>query len=416
MLRIAVDGREPTDVTQASADRNITLVDYLSMGESRDVPQVLPRLPSLDGLRGLAALTVVIFHSAMVNPDFALLERDHDGPGGWLSIVLQSPVNVLWAGGQAALVFFVLSGLVMTVPFLHRPFAPARYYPARLIRIYVPVWGATLLALAWYFLVPRSVQPDGSWWTNGHAVDLSVRAIGGDATLVIGTGWINSVLWSLRWEMWFSLLLPLYLWALVRHPRWSIPKLVVLLALIQLGNELEIDHLRYLPLFGVGMILALHLSQIIRWCDEHPRATNAIAITGVLVLLESRWLTGQVVSAASAVGAVVVVAAFAVWRPAVTLGTLRPVRWLGMIAFSLYLVHDPVLTSVAMGLPTDNSLVVLIIGLPVSLAIAVVFYRVVERPSHRLARSLSGWASARAIRRPPQSSPSPSVDSPPTMV
>lgn len=50
-------------------------------------------------------------------------------------------------GGQAAvLVFFVLSGFVLSRPFLAEPPSGWRgYYPRRLLRLYLPVWGALLL-------------------------------------------------------------------------------------------------------------------------------------------------------------------------------------------------------------------------------------------------------------------------------
>jgi peptidoglycan/LPS O-acetylase OafA/YrhL len=67
----------------------------------------------------------------------------------------------------------------------------------------------------------------------------------------------------------------------------------------------------------------------------------------------------------------------------------RGVRGLGLISFSLYLVHDPLL--VALDYITDNRVLVFVIGVPLSLAIATVFYFAVERPSHRLAQ----WTSTR---------------------
>jgi peptidoglycan/LPS O-acetylase OafA/YrhL len=43
-------------------------------------------------------------------------------------------------------VFFVLSGFVLTLPFLSgRPIWPA-YYARRLIRLFLPVWASILLA------------------------------------------------------------------------------------------------------------------------------------------------------------------------------------------------------------------------------------------------------------------------------
>ena len=68
------------------------------------------RYPQLDSLRGLAALTVVFEHCLRIDP--WLLQ----GISPWLEWAAQStPLHILWAGGNAVLLFFVLSGLVLTL-------------------------------------------------------------------------------------------------------------------------------------------------------------------------------------------------------------------------------------------------------------------------------------------------------------
>ncbi|WP_375432494.1 acyltransferase family protein [uncultured Friedmanniella sp.] len=359
------------------------------------VPLLSGRLPALDGLRGLAALVVVVFHAMLVLPSIANVVSGESRVGGWLATVTYTPLRLVWSGEEAVLVFFVLSGVVLTLPFRTRPFSAVTYYPRRLVRIYLPVWTSVALALLWSSLVPRVAVPGSSWWVNGHDFRLTPQGLGGDLTLLLGTTWLNSVLWSLRWEMWFSLLLPLYLLLLVRFRRWPLLKLVLLLGATEAGALLHLDPLRYLPVFGVGVLLATELDRLGALLDRVGRLSGSVLLVlAVLVLTESRWLTGQTVSPVTVLAAAALVVLFARWAPAVRLGAWRPVHWLGTVSFSLYLVHEPIVTSVALLLHTHNPAIVLLMALPASLLVAAGFYQVAERPSHHLSR----WAGALAAR------------------
>jgi peptidoglycan/LPS O-acetylase OafA/YrhL len=369
------------------------------------------RLPALDGLRGIAALVVVLFHIVILSPVLGATDRDRavpDGTGWWAQVLTHTPVKLLWSGDEAVDVFFVLSGLVLTLPFLTRRFDLRSYLPRRFLRLYLPVWGSIVLALLARTLVPRVADPDWSWWLSAHAVRYSVRAIGGDATLLIGTSWANSVLWSLRWEVWFSLLLPVLLLVFVRWPRFAAAKLVVLLALIEAGTLWHSDELRFLPLFGIGMVLALHLDRV-RVIVGRMRGPWSVLLPVLAAgLLTSSWLTnGSALWApAVAAGAGLTVVLFAGWPPAIALGTTRVCAWLGRISFSLYLVHEPLVVSVALLVGPTEPLLVLPIALPAALLLGWGFFLAVERPSHRLANRVARWASHRGQVAEPVAVPS----------
>src|SRR6185312_1226739 len=103
------------------------------------------RVRSLDGLRGLAALIVVEHHALLATVPWL---AGPYGPGplptrgslDWL--LVYTPLHIFWAGQEFVVVFFVLSGFVLSLPIARGGrLRIASYYPARLIRLYLPVWG-----------------------------------------------------------------------------------------------------------------------------------------------------------------------------------------------------------------------------------------------------------------------------------
>ncbi|WP_268895176.1 acyltransferase [Goekera deserti] len=361
------------------------------------------RLTSLDGLRGVAALVVVVHSTALALPSLAgqQLSPDRSSPAWWLTY---TPLHLLWAGGEAVLVFFVLSGLVLALPHMRgsRPGTWAPYYRKRLVRLYVPVVVAVALTGLIVTLVPRVVDPAASWWTNAHAGPATLSVLVHDAGLLWGTGWLNSPLWSLRYEVFFSLFLPVFV-VLVRQltaPLWlSVPASLWMTAwAASAGHQL----ISFMFVFAVGVLLAQQLATLAAWGTRVNASRSAgllwTALTagGLLALLTEWWVKALVADGTLWVP---------LGRPGGVLGTAvlvfvvlhcpavrrafdrRPVQWLGTISFSLFLVHEPIVVSVATFTPATPSglLVSLAVGLPLSLLAAVVFWWLVERPSLDLA-------------------------------
>ena len=145
------------------------------------------RIPALDGLRGIAALIVLIHHSLLTLPSFARAYAQqrpwqrHDG-SWWMTY---TPLHLAWAGTEAVYCFFLLSGLVLALPAARgRHHDWTSYYPKRIGRLYLPVLGATLLALAWIALIPRVYGESSSWWLAGHSAHPRWRATAHDLVLV----------------------------------------------------------------------------------------------------------------------------------------------------------------------------------------------------------------------------------------
>ena len=124
--------------------------------------------------RGLAAFAVVIYHCLMVFPRLAPTLGGagipfHAPDGGGLPVLLltASPPSLLWSGREAVLLFFVLSGFVLALPFLsdrrpsYLPFAAKRF-----CRLILPSAAVVLPVAALVPILAPTERPDLSQWFN----------------------------------------------------------------------------------------------------------------------------------------------------------------------------------------------------------------------------------------------------------
>ena len=353
------------------------------------------RLSSLDGLRGVAALVVVIYHATKIAQPLL-----HGTDRTVFRVISESPVKLLFAGTEAVLVFFVLSGLVVALPAFRPGFSWTGYFGSRLIRLYLPVWGALLVATALILLVHRdpTTATAGSWLVVGNATTVTPATFAGEASLLQRSYDIDNVLWSLRWELIFSVTLPAFVVA-ARAVRRFAP-LVVLLATVAslLGRLSGVEALVYLPVFFAGAVLASRLADLQQWSSRRSRGFWFAVAAGSALMLIGGWLFRPAVDPGSALGlalwglaafgAVGLVITAVGSRGAARALSRRPTRWLGRVSFSLYLVHVPVLATLAFAWGEASWPWVIAVGIPASLVLAEVFTRLVEAPSHRLARAV----------------------------
>ncbi|MET0590132.1 MAG: acyltransferase [Naasia sp.] len=364
------------------------------------VPVGAPRVMGLDGLRGVAALVVVITHCLQVDP---VLADAADGrivePDLLRAVLIYSPLHLLWAGMEAVLIFFVLSGYVLSRAAASRRFSWRSYYPSRLIRLYLPVWASIALALLVAAVIPRQSWPDASWFVNAHEPP-TPESVVMNVVLLGPTDHLNVPLWSLVWEVWFSLLLPVYLLA-ARWTRGSLLRasglVAALFVLMAVGSLASSNALRYLPVFALGVLLHTHEDVIATAFAKVGRTAPILAASAIGVV--SFWLLQPLVGpdhpialaarALQIVSAVAIVASVTHTTPGLRVFASGPAQWLGRVSFSLYLTHATVLIGVVtiLGGVVPVWLTLLIV-VPLSLLVAECFYRAAERPSHVLAKVL----------------------------
>jgi peptidoglycan/LPS O-acetylase OafA/YrhL len=356
------------------------------------------RVVGLDGIRGLAALFVVLNH---------IFERSWPGyPAN------PAPFWAAWLtyGRGAVAMFIALSGFSLGL-------GPARwgwrfksirtYAHRRAWRILPPYWAALgfSLVMTWYVLAqPGQPVPTGK----------SVVAYGLLVQDAFPVGAPNRAFWSIAIEVQLYVLLPLLL-LLVR--RVSARAMVALVAAIVvtigvLGPRVPLMNtalVKFTPdlavLFAVGLLAAGIVTAGER-TRSRPWAGYALAATGpaiaLMVVKGSTWSSLNLfwldLAWAPAVGCFLAAVATSRPRPVVRfLDSFLP-RSLGSCSYSLYLTHMPIVIAVSYGLVlgrvatgTPTFFVLAAILLPVTVCFARLFAAVFEIPflRHR------GWIALR---------------------
>lgn len=365
------------------------------------VPRPSRRLAGLDGVRGLAALYVVLHHCWLLSfPGYPA----NTGPAwtGWLVF-----------GHLAVVVFIVLSGFSLAV-------APARdgwrvkdlrrFAHRRAWRILPAYWPALVFSLivAWT-LVP---QPG-----EGPPTAKSVIVYGLLAHDIVGAPSPNGAFWSIAIEAQLYLVFPLLVLLLRRGG--AIPMLlavtvpVVLIELLAPAVRV-IDLLtQFTPqmaaLFALGIVAAGVTARVARW-RRVPLFWLSVACAAPVVMLiaikGSVWTVRNYFWVDLALGPSIalLLAAIACERPAglVRLLDVRPIRALGSFSYSLYLIHAPIVVALhtllvapAVAARVPAFLVTLMVAVPLSLLVARLFAAVFELPFQRYRT----WQAMRAAIR-----------------
>lgn len=328
-------------------------------------PERRERVESLDALRGVLAIGVMVYHLLLFRYDVALRSL----------------------GTYAVYTFFVLSGFAMrwtATPPPGEPFPLRPYAAARLARI-VPLWWAAVIGTVVSALPTR---PD-----LGQLVENLTLVVALTPTTDIPLGG-----WSIEIEIVFYLLFPVFA-MLLRTTRSLVALLVVAVPLRfayvlsgwpsgRLGDPVHYQQIpTFLVFFAGGMLLA----ELRRGRSPHSNQLPLVGTAAVLVAVFAtggldRWtiLAGPL-SLALTAGCIVAVGC-AAWAPN---PTGRATRWLsatlGAISYAVYLLH-PIVYSVVNRVGAGDAMTVAatIVG---SLVAAWCSYRWFEVPVGRWVRS-----------------------------
>lgn len=370
-------------------------------------------LPALTGIRAWAALWVFLFHAWLISGP-RRLEMSLAG----IELDFTPFVSIGWAG---VLIFFVLSGFLLGLPFAQwqaglrtRPDFK-RYVLRRIARVFPAYYAQLFLLLAL------------AAWLSYPVVDLDGVGLFKHLFMLfmpppVGAEPMVKVWWTLTVELSFYLVLPLlavmlapgrWVWLLIsclaamwawRHGMaiWladaPIDRRVI--ATSQLPGSLDS--------FGLGLLAAYahthrqRLPRALRLALGSGMATVlallivVVAIYAMHMAYRQYWSDHLIFYVWSPVFALAVatliLAAAGGCRLATWLFANRMMAFVGVISYSLYLWHIPILTWFSLSglfaaIPGYRFPWVLLLSLPLALLTAALSYMLVERPFLRLRRT-----------------------------
>jgi len=355
------------------------------------------RFHKLDAVRGVAAFVVVLNHAYNFTPG-------HD----WHDWKLDyTPLSHLVNGRVAVIVFFVLSGFVLTLPYLKsRHISYGRFVFRRFCRIYLPFAVAVLLALALALMVafpkPLWAMGEADW---GSPIDFPLVVA---HFLMTGIGYssisLDPPIWTLIQEMRIALVFPL-LALIVMRLSWKGLAAIFLISVAATKTQALIGQpfgdkvsssalgsllltVYYLYFFAFGALLAANLDRAVTLVKKIPRPLHLAIIASFILapkaLVEKSFLVGDLAYALLA--GYIIIACVALPRQTAVLD--RPsLRWTGKVSYSLYLTHLPIMLTLMYLLRNSAPLpLILALSLALILPAAELFYRWVEQPSMRLGR------------------------------
>jgi peptidoglycan/LPS O-acetylase OafA/YrhL len=370
------------------------------------------RYQQLDSLRGIAALSVVISHFSQI------------APTQWLA---RMPWRVFAEGHSAVILFFALSGFVLTLQMSgqNKP-TFAEFVLKRMCRIYVPYLAAVVLAFAAYLhFYHGDLNWAGDWantrWQPGLGWTQFIQHV--VFLWPFDNSTVDPVLWSLVYEMRISLLFPVLMLAIYQFP---VPLTLIVsaaLSLMVFGVEIHAQRdlmdasvngewlptLHYASMFVVGGLIARFRRKITaRVSAQHPRALLGVLVAciGVYALargIDSRLFGNGVVRrfaddwlATCAVAGILVLAI--AYEPYARALSIRPLAFLGKISYSLYLLHGIVLLASIHYFGAANPQASLWIAALLILPVSIAGYYLIESPSIRLGRFMTKRKASRTER------------------
>jgi len=312
------------------------------------------------------------------------------------------PINYFMLGRPPVMFFFVLSGYVLALPFLAAAPDYKRYLIRRFFRIYLPYAAVILLVAALYTAVKPQFLEGAPLWLNQQwssppppGLLLSHLAMTGTET---GNS-LNGAGWSLVYEMRISLFFPLLVVAATRCG-WGMT-LAVFTALMtaclflvgwpaqpwpQYSDTLAgaaLDTLYFTWFFALGIMLASRRDVVRQWLRS--RKPGDRLMLGLLAL----FCFAAPFDAVNGAGAAITIALAESSAALERFLLLPPLRWLGRISYSLYLVHLPIVLAaahLAYGLPSP---LVMLLALVCIFPLAALSYRFIEAPFNRWGHRLS---------------------------
>jgi peptidoglycan/LPS O-acetylase OafA/YrhL len=345
------------------------------------------RLPFLDAIRGIAALSVFLFHAIAVSFRFSQLPWDGllpdlNVPKSFLALY---PLTYGWAGVP---VFFVVSGFCIHLSYSNsREQGWQNFFKRRFFRIYPPYAAAIFI---FFFLWP---------WGNSQLVQLITHALAVHNLDARTYFEINTSFWSIAVELQLYAIFPILIW-LTRRYGWS--RSIVVVGAIELTIRLASSigttffHTELSPAIAAspfGFWLSWSIGAYIAQCFIDGKSSRIASMKFDLVAVIAFALplfrpAGPFAFLAFSLLTGIAIERFLSGRWKIPEKGIFAKFWahlslIGILSYSFYLLHQPLLgltRKLGSFSPLTNFVVCCVCYAPI-LAVSWCFYRFVEKPS-----------------------------------
>jgi peptidoglycan/LPS O-acetylase OafA/YrhL len=349
----------------------------------------------------VAALVVVLYHLFETR---AVDQHTFDAPN--LDQLANFALTMLFNGTGAVMLFFVISGYVLGCNVLPDSTLTVLFYAKfairRIFRIMPALWLSLVVAVVLLvFYHHQSV-------TRGAL--LNAAFLGKDALR------FNGPLWSLQIEMAISALYPLLLFANFRFGLFAQLAALAILSLITYSNNDPVAWKNYLFCFQLGIMVPSAGKMLIEALK--PQLTFPVflvALAGIMTPTNLSHLGYLSMTEHALIEGFsgFVILSYILHADCPRLNSLlrsRLARFIGMISYSLYLLHLPIsdvlnnLVPRVLNLSIDYQnwgilfrLAMVPVVVTVCAAAAWISYRIIEAPFHELGRRLAGMLNRGAF-------------------
>ena len=294
----------------------------------------------LQSLRGIASMMVVGAHTLGYFATPRWFDELHE----------------LSNGQAAVIIFFVLSGYVLTKSLQHSDFsahALAGFYTKRVFRIYPALWAASLLGLAYLVVLHYGVPVPGisQWFSERFKAD-RMAPLYIVASFAGALAFILPPIWTVFVEIVASIFMPGIAFA-AWHRRTIFAGILIGLGLASLlvGPDTYYGVLLYAVDFAIGASICIWPARLIQGLRNLGSLRGVLFGAAAVTLIGVPFATGSTtnpwlqlvvaISAATMIGLVV----HGGLRMAVLQS--RAAAWLGDISYSVYVFHFPVMCLIA---------------------------------------------------------------------
>ena len=379
------------------------------------------KLKYLEGIRGLAAIIVVLhhyimaFYPAMSSGDE---KQIHNETSYFEEVMAQIPLNILYNGNFAVCIFFILSGYVLSNAYhqSNNYKILIQYTIKRYFRLLVPVSVSILLAYAFVELgfmnrlYVGEITKSKEWLAGSFNFSENILPLIKNMFVDVfffKDNSYNPVLWTMTYELLGSLMIFLFL--LVIHPikyKFSLYSLLAI-ALFVMGNSLY-------AAFILGVILNKYAVQkqtsaggismpswflwllfiIGFYFGSYPLCLD-VKNTIMYGILYFPWLKNE--EFYHVIGAFLMMFVIVNSPRAQQLVSGKGLNYIGKISFSFYLLHFIVLTSLSCFLFTfffqsyeynSSAILAFLCSLPVIAGVSIVYYKWIDKAGMKLSEKI----------------------------